>query len=64
MAWKMFPEETFTFSVGAGLSGVEFGANDLVAVVAPGPWIGSRVKPPGGSPVKKLCTVLVAIFNT
>ena len=59
IAWKISPEEILFTDVGPGFSEVELGDNGLVAVEAPGPRIGSLVKPPEGSPVIKLCDVLV-----
>jgi hypothetical protein len=54
MGWKMFDEAGLKGAVGPGSRGVSSGHSGLVAVVVPGPSIGSRVKPPEGKPVKKL----------
>lgn len=59
MGWKISPEEILFTDVGPGFSEVGLGDKGLVAVEAPGPRIGSLVKPPEGSPVRKLYCVSV-----
>jgi hypothetical protein len=62
IGWNMLLAAILPTSVGPGSSVVGLGDKGLVVVMIPGPLTGSLVKPPEGSPVKKLYGVLVSVL--